>query len=771
MEQFKSSRSLNAVSKLTCVSKFSLHNVASKESKGNLKKFLSSYTGLLDVFDSLGRTPLVCAMLNDKRDSVILLKNAGANVNTKDVMGRTALHLAAEYELFDYIKLLVACGGNAKLADNDGVTALHICSVHSSPKCLRQVLQYYGPEEVDVQDKDLRTALHWSACCGNVVGLKLLLKYNCNIGIPDIKGMTPLHWAAISDNPKAPDCVKYLLRNRPNVINWCDNDGQTAFHLAVAQNDQRVLQELMLCRHGNVNVTDNRCRTPLHLASLLGLSDVVVKLLNEKANISSCDIDEATALHYAAAGNSVSCVEVLLSKGIEVNHKDSKGRNAVAWAVCKRSNDALKVLHTNRADFVAVDEHGRSALHLAAAFGSETTVEILIDYDLNVNAIDCRGRTPLFEACNRNHYRVAEFLLRYGAKRDLTDDEGQTALHCAATKDETELCQLLVSHGYNVDSVDIWGRTPLFYAAFVNNVDCVEYLIETGANPHHCDNQGFTCLHWACRKGHFEMVKCLLRYGVDPNTLKLGNRLTALDFSYLGEHHHVTHYLLGHGALSMVHIENMAATKIQRAFRRYRNRIKKSKSPTSRDTLSIPNNPSKDVAPVIQDNVRKILLNSENSFKTCSTKRCENKSESSEASQSTSGVSCCESELNLSAEIFNFLHENPTRTINFNRKTELRGSNSVLNLTGTNITNNMNFFTNLKPTEEAQVTTIPRKNVFRQKHKKKMDVVQQKCELYRHVFDSFVYNIVNIQDRMMIENGDSAKVNYENCQELILPYI
>ena len=46
----------------------------------------------------------------------------------------------------------------------------------------------------------------------------LAIGYDCfcvfkdsNIGIPDIEGKTPLHWAASSKDPEAVNCVKIIL--------------------------------------------------------------------------------------------------------------------------------------------------------------------------------------------------------------------------------------------------------------------------------------------------------------------------------------------------------------------------------------------------------------------------------------------------------------------------------------------------------------------------------------------------------------------------------
>lgn len=56
-----------------------------------------------------------------------------------------------------------------------------------------------------------RTALHWSAYCGNLENVKLLVKNKSNCGNPDVEGKTPIHWAASSQSPDAADCIKVLL--------------------------------------------------------------------------------------------------------------------------------------------------------------------------------------------------------------------------------------------------------------------------------------------------------------------------------------------------------------------------------------------------------------------------------------------------------------------------------------------------------------------------------------------------------------------------------
>lgn len=59
-----------------------------------------------------------------------------------------------------------------------------------------------------------QTALHWSAYYNNPEHAKLLIKHDSNIGIPDIEGKIPLHWAANHKDPSAVHTVRCILVSR-----------------------------------------------------------------------------------------------------------------------------------------------------------------------------------------------------------------------------------------------------------------------------------------------------------------------------------------------------------------------------------------------------------------------------------------------------------------------------------------------------------------------------------------------------------------------------
>lgn len=72
------------------------------------------------------------------------------------------------------------------------------------------------------------------------------LSQGSNIGIPDVDGKTPLHWAATAgDTSSATATVQLILEAEPSVINWQDFEGRTALHLAVADGNTKTVETLI----------------------------------------------------------------------------------------------------------------------------------------------------------------------------------------------------------------------------------------------------------------------------------------------------------------------------------------------------------------------------------------------------------------------------------------------------------------------------------------------------------------------------------------------
>jgi ankyrin repeat protein len=141
---------------------------------------------------------------------------------------------------------------------------------------------------------------------------------------------------------------------------------------ALSNNNHDMLLKL-LERKANVNASDFMGDTPLHYAARWG-SDcrLVATLIEHAANVNAVNVSQATALHLTAS-----------------KLGDTKSDNAAAIAT---------LLLCNRANVNAGDLCNESPLHHAAYCSNESIAMLLIDHraDMNMRNVHCHlWSTPL----------------------------------------------------------------------------------------------------------------------------------------------------------------------------------------------------------------------------------------------------------------------------------------------------------------------------------------------------------------------------------------
>ncbi|GAA6094781.1 inversin isoform X1 [Tachysurus ichikawai] len=553
-----------------------VHAAAVNGDRSTLQRLITAEPCLRDSEDQFGRTPLMYCVLADRLDCAETLLKAGASVNKADRSKRTALHLAAQKGNVRFMKLLLLRHANWLLKDLEEMTPLHLATRHSNHKPLSLLLKHMAPGEVDTQDRNKQTALHWSAFYNHPEHVKLLIKHDSNIGIPDSEGKIPLHWAAHSKHPNATHTVRCILDAAPteSLLNWQDYEGRTPLHFAVADGNEAVVEVLTSYEGCSVTAYDNLFRTPLHWAALLGHARIVHLLLERnKSGMIPSDSQGATPLHYGAQSNYADTVVVFLKHPSVRDEPDLEGRTAFMWAAGKGSDDVIKVvLELKRdLDINMADKYGGTALHAAALSGHVSTVRLLMEKGAMVDPLDVMKHTPLFRACEMGYRDVILTLIKGGARVDLVDTDGHSALHWAALGGNAEVCEVLMENGLGPNLQDHAGRTPLQCAAYAGYINCMALLIQHDADPNIQDKEGRTALHWSCNNGYLDAVKLLLGCGAFPNHMEhTEERYTPLDYALLGEHQEVTQFLLEHGALSIAAIQDIAASSIQALYKGYK---------------------------------------------------------------------------------------------------------------------------------------------------------------------------------------------------------
>ncbi|CEM25891.1 unnamed protein product [Vitrella brassicaformis CCMP3155] len=198
-------------------------------------------------------------------------ENRGMHVITaRDKDDNSSLHFAASNGNEEMVRLLAAKDGMKSQNTIKKRTPLHEGAAFGNPSALKEMLKHADKEALLLRDSASQTALSVAAACGKSECIRLLANAAAAEGCPellDIKdkdGDLPLHLALLHDC--IDDDVILLLASEGRVKQQ-RKDGQTAFHLAVVNEDVLLVEELLKRFKGEaLFIADERGRTPLDLA-------------------------------------------------------------------------------------------------------------------------------------------------------------------------------------------------------------------------------------------------------------------------------------------------------------------------------------------------------------------------------------------------------------------------------------------------------------------------------------------------------------------------
>ena len=301
--------------------------------------------------------------------------------------------------------------------------------------------------------------------------------------------------------------VQQLISNSSCDLTVCDDDGNTALHLAAMHGHLSII-ETLVSRNLLPSPGENKDRkTPLHLLSTIGYTTLL-------KHLEGCtDYSE-----YLQVLNAVANTVTLLSSRFGCSsHVKNISDKIFLHQACYTGNTELvrKLLAETCNDPLARDSLGFTLLHIAALGGNETvTIELMKTYKCPVDCVEfLYGRTPLYYACESGNVDLVRILIsEYGSDPMARDREGSTPLHVAAGCGREEVVRELVDrHKCPVDSVDCGGQTVLHRACNSGNTDLVRLLIsEYGSDPMARASEGDTPLHGAAACGREEVVRELV---------------------------------------------------------------------------------------------------------------------------------------------------------------------------------------------------------------------------------------------------------------------
>jgi len=303
--------------------------------------------------------------------------------NSECTFGKSApLHVAAELGDLESIRILVAGGANLDLKNQKGDTPLAVAAFFVQT----QVIQ-------------------------------ALIDAKCDINLPNLVEATPLHVVCTemqpnSDSPGDYNQAAKILINAKADLNACAEKCRSPLHLA-SLSGKLDIASLLLESGCDKDPHDEEGETPLHIAILNQNDELSTYLVNSRCDVNAKNMNESSPLHVAAAMGSISVIELLIQSGADKQAKDQGGDIPLHCAALYGNVDAIEVLLN---ECIIENEEKSTSLE-----GDQPKIHP------HCTAQNNDGDTPLHIAVNKGHDHIVKLLITISDLK-ITNNDGKTPM-------------------------------------------------------------------------------------------------------------------------------------------------------------------------------------------------------------------------------------------------------------------------------------------------------------------------------------------------------
>ncbi|XP_054807381.1 uncharacterized protein LOC129309723 isoform X1 [Prosopis cineraria] len=335
----------------------------------------------------------------------------------------------------------------------------------------------------------------------------------------------PITWCAVEYFEASGAILSMLLFHlSPNSFHF----GRTLLHHAILCDNKKAM--IVILNYGAntelaMQMTKETNLCPIHMATRLGLRDILQCLLDAGCNLDSQTKSGDTALMISTRHKHEDCLKVLVSAGADMGMVNSSGQSAMSFAksvkwtnvfqkvildlirsgkVVKSSNastfsslifatrandtQALKELIERRnINLDEQDENGFSATMIAVIEGKAEAFRLLLKAGADVLKLRNKHGLTALDLINMNKSGKAfeKIMLEFALENESNcSNLALNPLHHAARHGDTDLVHKLIKRRFDINAFDHNGYTPLMLAAKESQSKMCELLISCGAK---CD--------------------------------------------------------------------------------------------------------------------------------------------------------------------------------------------------------------------------------------------------------------------------------------------
>uniref|UniRef100_A0A8C2IZP4 Transient receptor potential cation channel, subfamily A, member 1b n=1 Tax=Cyprinus carpio TaxID=7962 RepID=A0A8C2IZP4_CYPCA len=419
--------------------------------------------------------------------------------------------------------------------------------------------------ELNVQDEQGRTPLHWAVEQDQLHSCALLLELGADPNILNSAMMGPLHLAVTK---KYNHLVEVLLQSCDKTDANLEGDlGNTPVMLACCTNNCDAIQ--FLFKHGAKMCIQNKLgHYAIHTVAFAGAKEameLVLKIgeelgLSTSVHINYLDKSKSTPLHLAVRGGNIEVIKLCIIKGARVDQQQCDKSTALHFACTQGALEAVKIMlssYNKVEDIINIrDGANQTPLHRATLFDHVELVEYLISKEAEIDCIDCNGLSPLLMASRCGAWKTVAFLLSIGADFRIKDKVGCNFLHFVVLqpkglKNLPETVLQVNAVKEMLSDEDVEGCTPLHYACKLGIHDSVKNMLGLNIFVGQKSREKKSALHFAAEYGRINTCKRLLETLTDSKMLNDWDEkgLTPLHLASMAGHTQVVELLLRSGAL------------------------------------------------------------------------------------------------------------------------------------------------------------------------------------------------------------------------------